>query len=85
MICQIMDASLEDHIAMMGILRYLKATSNPKNNLMYVEAYTFVNRGGLMINRRFVSRYCTFMRDNLLTWKCKKQFIATKTSVKIEF
>ena len=38
-----------------------------------------------IINRKFTSRYCTLVEDNLVTWRNKKQLVVAKLSVKAEY
>ena len=71
------------------ILRYLKLTPGKgllfsKNNQLRVEAYKKLDWVDSITDRRSISRYCTFMGGNLVTWRSKKQVVAW-SSAEAEF
>ena len=72
------------------ILCYLKSTLGKgsffkKNEELSLEAYTDVNWAGLVVDQHSTSGYCTFLGDNLVTWKNNKQYVVTRSSAKVEF
>lgn len=75
--------------AMNRILRYLKMT--PGRGLLYkkahtkdVEVFLDANWTSDVLNRRSISRYCSYIWGNLVTWS-KKQSIVSRSSVEAEF
>lgn len=84
-----MNAPYEEHLeAVYRILRYLKSTPGKglflkKTNKRSVDVFTDANWAGLATDRS-TSRYCTFVRGNLVTWRSKKQNFV-KNSVETEF
>ena len=72
------------------ILCYLKSTLGKgiffkKNEELSLEAYTDVNWAGLVVDQHSTSGYCTFLGDNLVTWKSNKQYVVARSSAKVEF
>ena len=72
------------------ILRYLKSTpgkgiliSNHGN--LKVEGYTDTDWTGSKDDRRSTSGYFTFVGENLVTWRSKKQLVVARSSVEAEF
>ena len=68
------------------ILRYLKTT--PGKGLMFkkmdrktIEAYIDSNWAGSIVDRKSTSGYCTFVWDNLVTWRSKKQGVVSRSNV----
>ena len=78
MVSQFMHAPYQEHLeAVYKILRYLNATLGKriffrKNNQQLVEVYTDADWAGSVTDRRSTSRYCTFVWENLVTWRSKK-------------
>ncbi|TYK18899.1 retrotransposon protein, putative, unclassified, expressed [Cucumis melo var. makuwa] len=78
---QFMQAPYEEHMeAVKRILRYLKTT--PGKGLMFrktdkktIEAYTDSDWAGSVVDRKSTSDYCTFVWDNLVIWRSKKQSV----------
>ncbi|KAA0051242.1 retrotransposon protein, putative, unclassified, expressed [Cucumis melo var. makuwa] len=78
---QFMQALYEEHMeAVKRILRYLKTT--PGKGLMFrktdkktIEAYTDSDWAGSVVDRKSTSDYCTFVWDNLVIWRSKKQSV----------
>ena len=90
LVSQFMHASMNCHMeAVTHILRYLKHTLGKglifeKHNHYHVEAYTDVDWGSLLIDRRSTSGYCTLVAGNLVTWKGKKH-VVSRFSAEAEF
>ena len=65
----------EPHLqAAYRVLHYLKGNPGKgilfkKNNTLALEAYTNADYAGSIVNRRSTTRYCTFLRGNLVTWR----------------
>ncbi|TYJ96248.1 Cysteine-rich RLK (receptor-like protein kinase) 8 [Cucumis melo var. makuwa] len=80
-ISQFMHAPYEEHMkAVKRILRYLKTT--PGKGLMFrktdkktIEAYTDSGWVGSIVDRKSTSGCCTFVWENLVTWRNKKQSV----------
>ncbi|RVX03714.1 Retrovirus-related Pol polyprotein from transposon RE1 [Vitis vinifera] len=82
----------EQHMnAVMRILRYLK--NAPGKGILFaknvdhqsIEVYIDANWVGAVDDRRSTSGYFTFVGDNLVTWKSKKQNVVACSSAKAEF
>lgn len=43
------------------------------------------NWAGSAEDRRSITKYCTFIWENLVTWRDKKQNVAARSSAKVEF
>ena len=76
--------------AILKILRYLKSSFGKgllfsKNHHLQVETYTDTDWAGSVSDRRFTSRYCTFVGGNLVTWRNKKQSVVARSSAEAEF
>ncbi|KAA0055537.1 putative mitochondrial protein [Cucumis melo var. makuwa] len=86
-----MQAPYEDCMeAVNKILRYLKATLGKwlrfkKTDKRCIEAYTNSNWAGSIVDGKSISGYCTFVWNNLATWRSKKQGIVARSSVKAEY
>lgn len=52
---------------------------------MKIEVYIDADYVGLIVDRRSTTRYCTFLVDNLITWRSKKQNVVTRSSAESEF
>jgi hypothetical protein len=76
--------------AVYRILHYLKSSLGKWllfswYDHLKIEAYTDADWVGSIVDRRFVSSYCTFVRGNLVTWRSKKQSVVTRSSAEAEF
>ncbi|KAA0056081.1 Cysteine-rich RLK (receptor-like protein kinase) 8 [Cucumis melo var. makuwa] len=77
-VSQFIQAPYEKHIEAVNIiLRYLKNTSGKglmfrKTNRKTIEAYTDSDWAGSVVDRKSTSGYCTFVWNNLVTWRSKK-------------
>lgn len=72
------------------ILRYLKECLGKgllyqKNDYHQVEVYTDADWAKSLQDRRFTSRYYSFVGGNLVTWRSKKQFVIARSNVEVEF
>lgn len=52
---------------------------------LIMEAYTYTNYAGSMIDKRSIFGYCTFLCRNLVTWRSMKQNVLAYLSTKGEF
>ena len=52
---------------------------------MTLEAYKDADYAGSIDDRRSTSKYCTFLRGNLVTWRSKKQNVVARSSAEAEF
>ena len=52
---------------------------------MRVKVYTDAAWAGSVTDRRSISRYCTFVGGNLVTWQSKKQNVIAWSSAKAKF
>jgi len=81
----------ENHLqAIIKIVKYLKGTPRrgilfKRNKNVSLEAYIGVDFASLVVDRRSTTGYCTFLGENLVTWKSKKQSVVIMSSVKVEF
>ena len=50
-----------------------------------VEVYSDANWVGSILVRRITFGYCSFVWENLVTWRSKKQFVVSRSSVETEF
>lgn len=86
-----MHAPIEDHMEVaFRILKYLKGCSGKsllykRHGHHYVEVYTDADWVGLLTDRRSTLGYCSFVGDNLVTWRSKKQPVVARSSVGAEF
>ncbi|XP_028114167.1 uncharacterized protein LOC114312154 [Camellia sinensis] len=91
MVSQFTHAARATHLeAVMRILRYLK--SSPRKGLYFskhghlsVEAYTDADWAGLVTDRRSTSGYYTFVGENLVTRRNKKQNVVARSSTEAAF
>ncbi|KAL0560812.1 hypothetical protein IC582_001226 [Cucumis melo] len=90
-VSQFMQAPHEEHMeAVKRILRDLKTTSNKglmfrKTKRKTIEAYTDSDWAGSVVDRKSTSVYCTFVWDNLVTWRSKKQSVVARSSAEAEY
>ena len=50
-----------------------------------IVGYSDVDWAGSPTNRRSTSRYCVFIRGNLISWKSKKQDVVARSSAEAEY
>ena len=72
------------------VLRFLKWTIGRgllfcRHSILDLEVYTDADYAGSVVDRRSISGYCTFLGDNLITWRNKKQKVVSRSSAKAEF
>ena len=65
------------------ILRYLKVIPGKelmfrKTNRKTIEASIDLDWAIFVVDRKSTSSYCTFVWDNLVTWRSKKQSVVAK-------
>ncbi|TYK23127.1 Cysteine-rich RLK (receptor-like protein kinase) 8 [Cucumis melo var. makuwa] len=90
-VSQFMQAPYEEHMeAVKRILRDLKTTSDKglmfrKTKRKTIEAYTDSDWAGFVVDRKSTSVYCTFVWDNLVTWRSKKQSVVARSSAEAEY
>ncbi|XP_022852550.1 uncharacterized protein LOC111374150 [Olea europaea var. sylvestris] len=64
------------------ILRYLKGSSG--KGLLW-EIFTDADWAGALEDRRSTTGYCTFVWENLVTWRSKKQNVVIRSRAEAEF
>ena len=75
---QFMHQPKEAHLQVtLRIIQYLKGTLErrilfKRNENVSVEAYIDFDHAGSIMNRKSITRYCTFLGGNLVTWKSKR-------------
>lgn len=86
-----MHSPSEEHMNVITqILRYLKYAPGKrimfyKNNHLNIEGYTDSDWAGSFSDRKSTSCYFTFVGDNLVTWRSKKQRVVALSSAEAEF
>ncbi|KAM1703251.1 hypothetical protein EV2_029274 [Malus domestica] len=91
LVSQFMHSSRSVHLqAVRRILRYLKGTIGcgivmKKVGNAHIVGYTDADLGGFKIDRRSTTRYCTFVRGNLVHGKAKKQNVVARSSVEAKY
>jgi hypothetical protein len=76
--------------AIIRIIRYLKKAPGlgilyRPNGHLQVEGFTDADWAGSLLDRRSITRYCTFLASNLVTWKSKKQTVVARLSAEAEY
>ena len=66
------------------IIKYLKKTPGQglflsANSSLQLKAYCDTNWAACINTRRFVSGFCVFLGDSLISWKCKKQQVVSRS------
>ena len=72
------------------IIRYLRGSSRrglffPRGTPLRLVAYSDADWVGCPITRRFVTGWCMFLGDSLISWKSKKQDRVSKSSTETEY
>ena len=52
---------------------------------LHIAGYSDAKWDGHPIDRRSISRYCTLVGGNLITWHSQKQTVVARSSVEIEY
>lgn len=91
-ISQFMHALIEGHMALVDrILRYLKSSPGrgilmKKHGHTCIVGYIDIDWAGSPVDRKSTTYFWTFIGDNLVTWKNKKQtVVARSSSVEAEY
>lgn len=76
--------------AVYRILRYFKGSLGKKlffkkNKVRRIKNFTHANWARSLEDRRLTIGYCTFVWENLVTWKSKKQNLVARISFEPEF
>uniref|UniRef100_A0A2P2QLF0 Retrovirus-related Pol polyprotein from transposon TNT 1-94 n=1 Tax=Rhizophora mucronata TaxID=61149 RepID=A0A2P2QLF0_RHIMU len=62
---------------------------NSKKGVLFkkltLEAYIDADHIGFVMDKRSTSGYCTYMDENLVTWRSKKQNVVARSSVEVGF
>ena len=72
------------------IVRHLKGTPGKgllfeKSSNLQVDIYTDADWAGCINDRRSTLGICTFLDENLVTWRSKKQSVVARSSAEAEF
>ncbi|KAL0286146.1 UNVERIFIED_CONTAM: Retrovirus-related Pol polyprotein from transposon RE2 [Sesamum angustifolium] len=72
------------------ILKYIKASSGKgllfkRHGHVKIEAYSDADYAGAKDDRKSTSGYCTYVGENLVTWRSKKQNTVARSSVEAEY
>ena len=75
--------------AVYRILRYLKKTPGQglffaKGKSREVEVFTDADWAGSKRDRRSTTGYCSYVWENLVTWRSKKQLVVSRSSAESE-
>ncbi|KAL1205188.1 Retrovirus-related Pol polyprotein from transposon RE2 [Cardamine amara subsp. amara] len=90
-VSQLMQALSKHHWGMVDrILRYLKGTPGKgiwmdRNNSTDIVGYCDADWAGDKGDRKSTTGYCTFVGRNLVTWRSKKQKVASRSSAEAEY
>ena len=90
-VSQYMSSPTVDHwVVVEQILCYLKGA--PGHGILYsnhghnrLECFTEADWAGSKEDRRSTSRYCVFVRGNLISWRGKKHSVVSRSSAKFEY
>ena len=71
------------------VLHYLKAHPRKilfkKTSYIALEIYTEADFAGSSLDRWSTTSYCTFLRENLVSWRSKKQNVVARSSAEAKF
>ncbi|RVW40345.1 Retrovirus-related Pol polyprotein from transposon RE1 [Vitis vinifera] len=90
-VSQYMHSPKESHLEVVyKILRYLKGSPGrglffKKSDSKKVEIYTDANWAGSADDRKSTIGYCTYVWENLVTWRSKKQSVVARSNAEAEF
>eukprot|EP00268_Persea_americana_P043326 TRINITY_DN4352_c0_g1_i1.p1 TRINITY_DN4352_c0_g1~~TRINITY_DN4352_c0_g1_i1.p1 ORF type:complete len:237 (+),score=16.94 TRINITY_DN4352_c0_g1_i1:1085-1795(+) len=91
LVSQFMTQPTRLHLAAVKrIIHYLQGTSergifSPAASAMQLQAYCNVDWAGCPNIRRPTTRWCVFLGNALISWKCKKQNRVSKSSTEAEY
>ncbi|XP_031120833.1 uncharacterized protein LOC116024069 [Ipomoea triloba] len=76
--------------AVRRIVRYLIGSPTrglffPKQSTLHLTAYSDADWAGCPDTRKSITRWCVFLGDALISWKCKKQESVSKSSTEAEY
>jgi hypothetical protein len=86
-----MDQPRQPHLdAAHKVLRYLKASPGqglffPSSSDFRVKAFCDADWVGYVDTRRYITGYCVFIGDAIVSWKSKKQQTVSRSSTKSEY
>lgn len=72
----------------MTVLQYIKGTLGlvyKSNRYIKVETYIDADYASNVDDRKYISRFYTNLRGNLVTWKSKKQTVVARSSCETEY
>ncbi|RVW99728.1 Retrovirus-related Pol polyprotein from transposon RE1 [Vitis vinifera] len=90
-VSQYMHSPKESHLEVVyKILRYLKGSPGrglffKKSDSKKVEIYTDADWAGSADDRKSTIGYCTYVWENLVTWRSKKQSVVARSNAEAEF
>ena len=90
-VSQFMHTPRHLHLAVVHrIIKYLRGTPShglffPTGSPLRLVAYSDADWAGCPDTRRFVSGWCMFLGDSLISWKSKKQARVSKSSMESEY
>ena len=72
------------------IIKYLKKTPGQglflsADSSIQLKAYCDVDWAACIDTRRSISGFCVFLGDSLISWKCKKQQVVSRSSAESEY
>ena len=78
------------HNARIKVLRYLKSYPGkglvfPRNCNTQIRGFSDVDWATCVDSRRFITSYCFFIGNSLVSWKTKKQNTVSRSSFKAEY
>ncbi|CAN6679860.1 unnamed protein product [Malus baccata var. baccata] len=91
LVSQFMQAPTVERLSVVKrIIRYLKGSIDRgiflrNNHSTEIRAYIVADWAGNAIDTKSTTSYCTFVRDNILPWKSKKQQVIARSSVKEKY
>ncbi|XP_016169161.1 uncharacterized protein LOC107611781 [Arachis ipaensis] len=90
-LAQFVQTPLECHWKMVKrVLRYLSGTANyqlhlKKENSMSIIAYSDLDWGGDLDDRKSTNGYCVFLGSNLVSWASRKQTAVARSSIETKY